>query len=69
MRRRMVLQKWQRAVRLALAAGMKQARRLEEELWKRERMVVNVSPSLKVRNQKGQEVSLRAMHFDLTAVA
>ncbi|CAL8468413.1 g7953 [Coccomyxa elongata] len=67
--RRMVLQKWQRAVRLALAAGMKQARRLEEELWKRERMVVNVSPSLKVRNQKGQEVSLRAMHFDLTAVA
>lgn len=64
----MVLAKWQRTVRLALAQGMRQARRLEEELWKRERMVVNVSPSLKVRNQKGQEVNLRAKHFDLTAV-
>ncbi len=65
----MVVQKWHRAVRLALAAGMKQARRMEEELWKRERMVVNVSPSLKVRNQKGQEVNLRATYFDISAIA
>ncbi len=64
-----MVQKWHRAVRGALALGMRQARKLEEELWKRERMVVKVSPSLKVRNQKGQELSmdLRSLKIDLTA--
>lgn len=65
----MVWQKWHRTVRQALALGLKQARQLEQELWKRERMVVKVSPSLKVHNQKGQELDIRSLKIDLTACA
>jgi hypothetical protein len=58
-------------MRQALAQGFKLARRVEEELWKRDRMVVKVSPSLKVCNQKGQlmDISLGSLQLDMTAYA
>lgn len=36
------------------------AHKLEEEIWLREGLVVSVSPSMKIRNQKGQEISVAA---------
>ncbi len=42
--RRMLQQKWQRVVKQALELGLKQARKLEEELWKSQGLVVHISP-------------------------
>ncbi len=60
MRRRVVQEKWRKAVKLAVAEGVKKAHKLEQEIWLRDNLVVSVSPSLKIRNQKGQEISLTA---------
>ena len=65
----MVLQKWRRTAQLAVDMGKRQARRLEEELWKSEGLVVQVSPSLAVRNQRGQEIKLKPRRLDCTAFA
>ena len=43
-RRRMLQHKWQRVVKQALEQGLKQARKLEEELWKSKGLVVHISP-------------------------
>lgn len=40
----MMQQKWQRTVQLALEYGTRQARKLEEELWKTQGLVVQISP-------------------------
>ncbi len=36
------------------------AHKLEEEIWLRKGLVVSVSPSMKIRNQKGQDISVAA---------
>ena len=69
LRRRMVLQKWRRTVAQAVAAGERAARRLEEELWKREGLVVQVSPAGKVRNAAGRDIQLRPRQLEVSASA
>ena len=64
-----MLQKWQRTAQQAVDLGKKQARRLEEELWKSERLVVQVSPSLAVRNQRGQDIKLKPRKLACNAYA
>jgi len=58
--RRVVRTKWRKVIRLAVAEGIKQAHKLEQEIWLHDNLVVTVSPSLKIRNQKGQEISIAA---------
>ena len=67
--RRVVQGKWRKAVRLAVAEGVRKAHKLEQEIWLRDNLVVSVSPSLKSRHQKGQEISLRGQESNLTAWA
>lgn len=61
--------KWRKAVKLAVAEGVKKAHKLEQEIWLRDSLVVSVSPSLKIRNQKGQEINLKGQEINLTAWA
>ena len=65
--RRVLRAKWRRVIRLAVAEGIKRAHKLEQEIWLRDNLVVTVSPSLKIRNQKGQEIRVTARTSELDA--
>ena len=58
--RRVLHAKWRKVIRLAVAEGIKRAHMLEQQIWLRDNLVVTVSPSLKIRNQKGQEIRMVA---------
>jgi hypothetical protein len=58
--RRVIHAKWQRVIRLAMAEGIERAHKLEQEIWLRDNLVVTVSPSLRIRNQKGQEIRINS---------
>ena len=58
--RRVLHAKWRKVIRLAMAEGIKRAHKLEQQIWLRDNLVVTVSPSLKIRNQKGQEIRMVA---------
>ena len=58
--RRVVQAKWRKVIRLAVAEGIKQAHKLEQEIWLHDNLVVRVRPSLKIRKQKAQEIRIAA---------
>lgn len=58
--RRVLHAKWRKVIRLAMAEGIKRAHKLEQQIWLCDNLVVTVSPSLKIRNQKGQEIRMAA---------